>query len=308
MRSRNTNRAVACTLLALSFLGLPALAQQGNTPDQTSAHTLADPPRRWIVDVVANEIRAVQHREPYLRYQVHTIDAKGDRVRDTVECKDGTVARLILKDGKPLTVDEDKAERDRLNGLIASPADFEKHIHGDGTDKKLAVQLIQLMPDAMIYTYTPGQPQIDSLQTGQSRPELPRTGHQIVIDYVPNPGWLPPDTAAEALTGLKGRLWIDARTNNLLRMEGIVFKSVNFGWGMLAHIYAGGQLSLNQTGVGDQRLIFTRFVERLRVRALLLKTLNVNSDIEAAGFEILPTPLSYQDAIRLLLNASPHHP
>ncbi len=234
----------------------------------------------------------MQHKDSYLRYHMRTLDAKGDRVRDIIESRDGAVARLILKGGKPLSQEEDAAERNRLTEMISEPAEFARHIHNDVQGKKLATDLIQLMPDAMIYTYTPGQPQI---QAGRSAP-------QLVLDYTPNPGWSPPSTTAEALTGLRGRMWIDPTTHQLLRMEGEVFQGVNFGWGMLAHIYPGGRLALDQVNVNGDRWIFSRFVEQVKVRALVLKTLNVNTTIEASSFHTLPSALTYQDAIRLLLD------
>ncbi len=256
---------------------------------------LSAPPRNWIVDVAANEIRAIKHPDSYLRYRIRTIDAKGDRVRDTVESRDGPVARLILKDGRPLSQEEDRAERDRLNEMISSPSEFAKHIRSDQSGKKLAIELISFMPDAMLYTYTPGQPQI----------EHPGSTRQIVIEYAPNPIWSPPSTSAEALTGLSGRMWIDAKTRHLLRMEGTVFRAVNVGWGMLAHVYPGGKVALDQTTIGGNRLIFTRFVEQVTVRALMVKTLRENATIEASAFQPLPGPLSYQDAIRILLATPP---
>ncbi len=259
-----------------------------------SAARLSAVPRQWIVDIAANEIRAIQHKDSYLRYRMHTLDQKGDRVRDIVESRDGTVARLILKDGKPLTTEDDKAERDRLSEMIASPSQFNKHIHNDATGKQLAIDLIQLMPDAMLYTYTPGQPQL----------EATRAAHQLVLDYAPNPNWSPPTTTAEALTSLRGRMWIDPNTHQLIRMDGDVFQGVNFGWGMLAHIYPGGKLSLNQVNPCGDRWIFNRFVEEVRVRALMLRTLNVNTTIEASAFQPLPGATTYQDAIRLLLETS----
>ena len=56
-------------------------------------------------------------------------------------------------------------------------------------------------------------------------------------------------------------------------MEGTIFRRVNFGWGMLAHIYPGGKLEMNQTNVGGNRWIFTDFSMQLTVRALMVKTL-----------------------------------
>jgi hypothetical protein len=292
-RLSNWRRLVVATVALCACTASSWAAGQNTFVTKPDALTnpLSGPPRSWIVDVVANELVALHHRNSFLRYRMHVIDAKGDQIRDVIESKDGTVARLILKDGRPLTEDEDKAERERLTDMVASPSAYAKHVKNDGEGRKLADQLMRLMPDSMIYSYAPGQP-----QTGKN------VGLQIVIDYEPNPKFSPPITAAEALTGLKGRLWIDAKSRQLVRMEGTIFRAVNFGWGMLAHIYPGGHLVLDQTNAGGSRWIFTRFVEDVNVRALMVKTIHIHTNVEASSFQTLPGPISYQDAIRMLLD------
>jgi hypothetical protein len=104
------------------------------------------------------------------------------------------------------------------------------------------------------------------------------------------------------LTGLEGRVWIDARSRQLVRMEGTIFRPVNFGWGVLAHIYPGGHLVLEQADAGNNRRIFTRFQEDVTVRALMVKTLHIHTHIEAGSFQTMPGPVGYQDAVRMLLN------
>src|SRR5260370_41272622 len=89
---------------------------------------------------------------------METTNERGKQVRDVIESKDGTVARLILKDGKPLTPEQDKAERQRLNDMIASPAAFAKHVKNTESEKSMADKLVPMIADAMINTYTPGQP------------------------------------------------------------------------------------------------------------------------------------------------------
>jgi hypothetical protein len=96
-------------------------------------------------------------------------------------------------------------------------------------------------------------------------------------------------------------MWIDVKTHTLLRMEGHIFKPVNFGWGMLAHIYPGGKLELEQTDAMGQRWIYSHFTEEVSVRALMVKSMNVHTQVDASAFQILSGPLSYQDAIKLLL-------
>jgi hypothetical protein len=221
---------------------------------------------------------------------METINERGDQVRDVIESKDGTVARLILKDGKPLTEEQDKAERQRLTNMIDSPAGYAKHVKNAESEKTMADKLAPLMADAMINTYTPGQP-----QSGSNGGAL-----EIVLDYKPNPKFVPPNTEAQALTGLEGRVWIDAKTHYVVRMEGTIFRPVNFGWGVLAHIYPGGKVVMDQTNVGGNRWIFTDFSMELSVRALMVKRLDIHSSAKTSNYETLG-PMSYQDAIRLLL-------
>lgn len=256
-------------------------------------------PRAWVVDAANNEIKAIHHENSYLRYLVDSTDQRGHRLRDTIESKDGTVARLIRKDGRSLTPDEETAERDRLQALSASPSAFARHQKDDMEGKKLAVDLIRLLPDAMQFSYVPGQPQISEVKDPQ-----------IVIDYTPKPNWNPPTTISAGLKGLRGRAWIDARSRYVVRMEGEIFQGVNFGWGMLAHIYPGGRLYMEQRCVhpeqdpARERWIVTRFRDDLKVRAVMVKTITVQTDITFSQFQVLPGPSTYQLAIQVLLSTS----
>ncbi len=289
---------VALWLLLAFLLASPAWAIQNsqaqiNTParDGTPVSPTSLPPRAWAVEVVNNELEALHHKGSYLRYRMHIVDAKGDQVRDVIESEDGSVARLILKNGKPLTEEMDKAERQRLDEMVRSPSAYYKHVKDDASGKKIADSLMRLMPDAMNYTYVPGQP-----QTGRNPGST-----EVVFDYEPNPKFTPPTTAAEALKGLKGRVWIDTKTKHLVRMEGDVFQGVNFGWGLLAHIYPGGRLALDQVDAGNGRWIFSHFTEQVTVRALMVKTLNINTTVDASNFQTVPV-MKYQEAIKLLLD------
>jgi hypothetical protein len=70
---------------------------------------------------------------------------------------------------------------------------------------------------------------------------------------------------------------------------------------MLAKLYPGGSLTLQQTAVGDGHWIYSNLEEHLTVRALMVKTLPENMRIGSSEIELLPGLLSYQDAIRALL-------
>ena len=218
------------------------------------------------------------------------VDRKGDITREVIESAQGNVARLIQRDGKPITAVEDAAERSRLNGILTSPNDFLKHEQRDGAGRTYALQLIKLLPEAGLYTYTPGQPQ----PPGSTSP-------QVVIDFRPNPAFHPPTMVSELLTGLKGRVWIDARTATMTRIEGDVLRPVNFGWGVVARIYPGGHMEFEQTLIEGKRWAYSHLDMNITVREVMLRTVNEKTKVSAWNFQLLPSPLSFQDAVHELL-------
>jgi hypothetical protein len=294
------------TLLGIATLVLAAaypISTRAQEPAPIDSRTPL-PARSWAVDCANNEVLVVQHPGSYLRYRFHEVTEKGDQLRDQIETPDGSVARLIQRDGRPLTPEEDSAERERLNDLLASPNEFFRHVHREQDNKKLGVRLLQLMPDAMLWTYAPGQPPLPSQPSTQPAPDLPI----VVLDFKPNPQWSPPDMESDALTGLEGRVWIDARTRRVVHLEGNVFRPVNIGWGMVAHLFPGGTVTLHQTSVpssgefdNPQRWIVDHIDEQLTVRALMVKTVKQRLVYDTANFQPVPA-MTYQQAIKLLLD------
>jgi hypothetical protein len=85
-------------------------------------------------------------------------------------------------------------------------------------------------------------------------------------------------------------------------MTGEIFQAVNLGWGMLAHIYPGGQVDIEQTAAVGDRWNMTNFHEHVTVKALMVKTIKVNTEVHSLDFQPLAGEMGYQDAIHLLLD------
>lgn len=251
----------------------------------------AGDPTTWATAAAKNEVKILQQQGLFsVRYRERKIDSKGDTTREIIESKQGGVARLVERDGKPITAAEDAAERDRLNDALSHPDDFIRHHHRDDSMRNNIIQVIQLMPKAMINTYTPGQSQPPGA-----------TSRQVVLDYTPDPKFHPPTMFAEVLTGFQGRVWIDESTQTMTRIEGKVLHPVNFGFGILAHIYPGGTLEFEQTDAGANHWVYSNVNEHLTVRALMVKTVPENVKMTSSNIEMMPSLISYQDAIHLLL-------
>jgi hypothetical protein len=267
----------------------PLHARQPQTPAPAQP---AGTPRSWIEAATANELPIINDNGTLpLRYRIHKIDAKGDVVREVIETRDGSVARLIERGGQPLTSAEDAAERERLQAILDSPADFIRHHKRDSSTRDDTLQLVRLMPQAMLYTFTPGQPQLPNV-----------ADPQVVLNFEPDPAFHPPNLASDLLTGLAGRIWIDARTHRMTRIDGRVLKPVNFGWGILGRIYPGGVIELDQNQPTPNRWIYSQLNMHLTLRVVMFKSVNMDDRMSAFDFQPLPAPVSVQQAVHLLLD------
>jgi hypothetical protein len=282
--SSNRMRAIAYTLLAVLAVSRCVAATSAKTEPVGPAAT-------WVEAAVQNEVAILQQQGTFsVQYRERKVDSKGDVTRLMIESKDGGVARIIERNGKPITAAEDAAERTRLEDALNHPSEFLRHHHRDASTRNDAVELVRLMPKAMVYTYAPGQPQLPNVKA-----------QQIVLDYTPNPKFHPPTMLSESLTGLAGRVWIDEETRHVTRIEGRVLRPVNFGFGILARLYPGGTVALEQVEAGDGHWVYSHVEDHLVVRAMMVKTMNENVDMRTSHIEPLPALVGYQEAIRMLL-------
>jgi hypothetical protein len=280
-------------VLAMALMNRVSAAQ-----DHPGDAPLSRPARAWAVETSTKEALMLQHPNSFLRFRYHVIDEKGDQTRDQIETPEGSVARLILRDGRPLTPQQDAAERDRLNAVLASPSGFARHIKREQENKKMGVRLIQAMPDAFLWTYAEGQPQPPNWQAS--------SGVLVALDFKRNPAWSPPDMESEPLTGVEGRVWVDPRSGNMVHMEATLTHAVNIGWGMVAHLYPGATAKVDQVNAGGERWIVQHIVEQLTLRALIVKTVNQRLQFDTSDYRQVK-PMSMPDAVKLLLDTPLPH-
>ena len=250
---------------------------------QTAVPALVD-------EVVKYQLEDYHHPSWSLRYRLHRVTDRDDTIRELVESVDGNVSRTLQRHGQRLTPEEAGEEEQRLRSLTA--ADMEKRHHGGDSLEKFAIELITVMPKAMTYTLTPGQPQLSQF-----------SGPQVVLDYAPNPEFHPASTSQSLLEGLAGRLWIDAETHHLLRIEINIVKNLNLAFGILAHVYEGGTMVYEQHPVVGGHYAYSHLAIDVRLRELMVKTVPYHSVLDTTDVTLLPTPPSLKQAVDMLLSA-----
>ena len=247
---------------------------------------------RWAEAAAACEEHIINYDpNAALRYRIRKVDGKGEVVRQVIESKEGSVARLVEREGRPLTPDEDSAERERLQAILEDPDAFLRRTHREAGSRGYAVELLRSMPKAMLWSYVPGQPQL---------PDAP--GPAVVLDFQPDPGFKPPSLITEGLTGIAGRIWVDAASHCVTRIQGRILHPVDFGWGgMLARIREGGSVEMEQRQATDRRWLYSHLVEHLTIREVMVHTVAERSEMSAFDVQPLPAPLSVREAVQQLL-------
>ena len=108
-------------------------------------------PQKIVRDASWNELHAKSPGRSF-SYRQHKVDPKGTTVKEIFETKDGDVARLIEKDGKPLPPEEEQAEIDRLNHLLEHP-EVQEHRHKkEQEDSARGDEMVRMLPDAFLFT------------------------------------------------------------------------------------------------------------------------------------------------------------
>jgi hypothetical protein len=290
-----------CLLASAGAVNAQSAAPTG-TPTMMSAVELpVGTPQSWAEDAIQNEMKVIQASDKVpLRYRQRKVGEKGDTTREIIVSRDGNVARMVERDGQALSAKEDADERDRLKDQLDSPDDFLRHRRKDLDTRDSVVKVVALMPHAMLYSYALGQPQLKGSE-GESVEGAGGAEKLVVLDFHPNPEFHAPTMIAECLTGLEGRVWIDPKTRYLRRIEARVVRPVNMGFGILAKIYPGGTLALDQTNLGGEHWVYSHLDEHLMARVLMVKNYPQNTVITSWDFRPMTSLLSFQDGIRMLL-------
>ncbi len=253
-----------------------AQSQNGNPPVD---------PQKIVRDASWNELHSKSPGRSF-RYRQHKVDPKGSVVKEIVETKDGDVARLIEKDGKPLPPEEEQAEIDRLNHLLAHP-EVQEHRHKkEQEDSARGDEMVRMLPDAFLFTF-------DGMVEGPNGP-------CYRLEFKPNPAFTPPDREGEVYHGMVGELWVDQAQLRLVKIDAHLISDVNFGWGVLGRLYKGGSILVQNSDVGLHHWETVHMKLRLQGKLLMMKSVDYSTTEDFSDFQVQPQELGYQEAIRLL--------
>ena len=266
--------AFSCIALALGTIAaVPSVARGQGTP-----------PPELVRAAVANEMTddAQQHLYSW-KIRKHT--PHGTQVVHVVNTPNGVVSRVILIDDQPLSADQQAAEEKRLR-KATNPEQMQRKLKDDQEDDARTRKMLQAIPDAFDFTF------VDT-QTRQN-------GHTVTtLKFSPKPGYEPPSRELKVYTGMQGELVVDETAKRLAKVDGTLFKDVEFGWGIFGRLYKGGRFVIEKTEVTPTHWDTSRELLHFDGKILMFKSLHIDEEESSWDYQQVP-PMSVEQALDFL--------
>lgn len=261
---RTLNRRTTFVLKAAAIMLLATLtwaAQQPPRPD------LPANPADLVRRAVANQ-NAQDADNTHYMYRLTKKKPERTETREMIETDQGVIGRLLMINGRPLSpADRDKEDK-RLQRLVTDPQQLAQKQRSQQDDDRRARTMVAALPDAFLYEYA------------GTKNEEP-WGEVVMLNFKPNPDFEPPQRETMVYKFMQGTMAIAVPANRMARIEAHLFRDVNFGWGILAHLDQGGSFMVEQKAVESSNGAHwepSHMVLHFTGKALIFKSIKINED------------------------------
>jgi len=247
------------------------------------------PPAELVRDAIQNQMNADAHSHLFAWTQ-RNYRGRSTQVERLVDTPQGIVSRVVLIDDKPLSPAQRSAEDERSRKML-DPAQMRRKRKEQLEDDERTRKMLAAIPDAFDFVY------LDSL-TGPN-------GHKLTrIKFSPRATFDPPSRETTVFTGMQGEMLVDESARRLAKIDGMLFRDVNFGWGILGRLYKGGRFFVEQSEVTPSHWEATKMVLHFDGKALMLKSIHIDDNETSWDFRPVP-PMSVEQALDFLAHGQP---
>jgi hypothetical protein len=268
-----------------SAAALVALTACAWASQETPKPDLLANPVELVRKAVANENSSANDNRHYM-FRLTKRKPDHTETREMIETDQGTIGRLLLWNGKPLTPEQREKEDKRLQRLVSDPQQLAQKQKSQKEDDRRTRNMVAALPDAFIYEYA-----------GTQRQEP--WGELVILKFKPNPKFDPPLRETMVYRGMEGTMAIAVPAYHIAKIEARLFRDVNFGWGILGHLDQGGQFVVEQKPVENNHWEPSHMVLNFTGKALLVKTIRINEDETTTDYRPVPN-MTVTQAVDLL--------
>jgi hypothetical protein len=290
MKSRlqiNPRSAIVLLLVALAaslnVTWIAAEVKSTSAQDPVSCQEL-------VRATVANEVAANDNSSMKHMFRAEKQTPQGSQTRLYVETREAIAGMTIASNNKRLTPQDMEGEENRLTGLAGNAEQLKRKHSQEQENADRTLRIVKALPDAFLYQYDGKEP----VDGGAS--DVP----WVRLRFRPNPAYQPPTHAEQVLVGMQGFLVIDPLARRIVKMDGTLFKEVEFGWGILGHLDKGGHFLVEQRDVGNDCWEVSHMSLNFAGKILMFKTISIKSDEVFSDFQRVPDSTTFTQGVQML--------
>lgn len=240
-----------------------------------AATTLSAQPK--VEEIIQRSVAANQKdwtAAPGYSYFERDRDASGTKTYRVFMLMGSPYNYLVSENGEELSQEQKTQERQKLEQAIQqrkseSPEQRRERIRKYEKGRTRDHQMMEQLVDAFIFKLQ-GEQKLD--------------GYDVyVLSARPRPGYQPPTMETEALTGMQGKMWIDKKTFQWVKVEAQVVQPVSVE-GFLARVEPGTRFELEKMPVDDDIWLPQHFAMKSRARILFFFTRRQQEDETYSGY------------------------
>lgn len=263
-------------VLLIGLLSCTAFAQK--QPRPASAEDIA-----LIQRSCEHELQELENPKPY-RYQERLDWNWGSETRSVIETREGRADRIVLFNGEPLSPAQQEKQEHRLEKLLSDHDAVKDELKDQKSETQRRIRIVKAFPKAFFFDFA-------GAEKGLLR-----------FDFRPDPEFSPKDRETQMYRGMEGSVWIEPAQERIVRIEGILVKDVNFGWGIVGHLNKGGIYEIAQTQLSPGKWRITMLDVDLKGKTFLVNSFRFKRKEINSRFHPVSSEMTFQAAVQELLD------
>ena len=276
--------------LFLLLAAVPAQAQPAATGDDARAIVLLSAERDQ------NDLEARRNYTFLTHTEQHDLDADGrvkktqSRTHEVLILYGSPYERLIARDDRPLSPDEDRKERKKMDKEMArrekeSSKQREKLAQEETEGVRRQRAILLEVADAFEFQLL-GEEEVDGFATW-------------VIQADPRPGYKPRSKETRFLPNFRGRIWITKDDYRWVKVDAEVIRRISLGW-VLARLNPGTTLAFEQKRVHGEIWMPSQIHLRAVGRVALLKKFSAEVLVTYSDFRKFQSDSRISDTMEVI--------
>jgi len=234
--------------------------------------------------VVGNELWYSDHDHSRWMYEDDYKSPTKDLVKLVIQTPQGNLSEIIQSYGHTPPPQLHKADLARMNRMVNDPSFRAAQRQNERHDDQQATNLLKMLPDAFIW-------HIDSRGNGEIR-----------LSYYPSPNFSPPTMSSRVLAAMSGTMTVDANQMRLRDLFGRLDHPVEFAWGLLGHLNAGGTSQVTQSQIAPHEWQITGTHVHISGHILFFKDIGDQEDEVTRDYHPVPDGVDLEKAQQMLLD------